>query len=946
MKEAIRSINETFSTPGLVALPLAAELQVPLDAFVERYRHISDHDSQRLQEDLLATYRAHVSASPSHNAQKLAPFINLLRQIRSLLVAESQVQEWARLVVWPVLDGGGEWSRATVDEAAALFLDFILLHPDRRESAVRVQRLSRTLLDHAFRQYLHHAQAPALKPSGLASGAGQAASQWQSVLLDFGRKRLKDFVTAVSARLTDKGTRVRSLKLLVAFLEDQIPHLYLVEDTELFDCLLKCLSLDTSGSAINLASTVLIMLMPHLPGSVAKHLPMLFIVYSRLLCWDTFDVAAPHRSDEQDAQAVKQGDNLLVMEKYPNPVSDDTWDAMLGPDEYKADGSTATTKTLFTLLYGLYPLNFTAFIRKPRRYLKAVDFPGVEAVDVDKLAIRTRSEPIGQMHLLHPNFLRTTLEDELKDSSWRLVEAHEILTDCARLSVAAKGVQDSRSGDVKEAGPSVDQPLPPIHFVFKLQADAEDGKPVGRLDQYNPVALEQEVAILRGHLGYERYVKLQYLSYINQLRNQQIRQLREETEAQTLVNANKNLKAKLAKSEDMYAKLKKETATSRSQSKKWDAELTSKIRQLREEQRTWQNDIDVSRLKYENLQLTADTLQIRLMENAGKEQRLAEKLQYLEQASEQGVEAQLREEVKLLKEQLAERNSVGLLLGAKETEVQILQASLQAARIKIESQNLELTQAKDALKATSAGSKWEELPHEKVVSAPVVESLKQAVVSAADKATKMQAAYEKLLERKRIIEERLLASEAREDAAKGQAAVSAALRQRKADASLEELPTRGLSPLNIAGEGDKASANPLRKGKEPQLQHASRSSPLQVPTADATPDQDIAALQRGREGSLDEDTTALPQVAAWSDKTSESSNAGISGSLASLSESAVAERCLALTIFCAQWQPRLVAEKAKKRRRKRAKRPSPECYVDFGTLCKRIRKIRKQLVMG
>ena len=41
----------------------------------------------------------------------------------------------------------------------------------------------------------------------------------------------------------------------------------------------------------------------------------------------------------------------------------------------------------FTFLYGLYPINFMSYIRKPQRYLRHAKFPGADELDVDRKSV-------------------------------------------------------------------------------------------------------------------------------------------------------------------------------------------------------------------------------------------------------------------------------------------------------------------------------------------------------------------------------------------------------------------------------------------------------------------------------------------------------------------------------------------------------------------------------
>ena len=103
-------------------------------------------------------------------------------------------------------------------------------------------------------------------------------------------------------------------------------------------------------------------------------------------------------------------------------------------------------------------------------------------------------------------------------------------------------------------------------------------------------SLQREIMLLRNDLSFERYLKLQHLAHIGQLQRRHIKEATADAETQNLINTNKTLKARLAKANDLYAQLKKETLTSRTQSKKWESDLSAKVRSYKEGEKTWHND--------------------------------------------------------------------------------------------------------------------------------------------------------------------------------------------------------------------------------------------------------------------------------------------------------------------------------------------------------------------
>ena len=115
-------------------------------------------------------------------------------------------------------------------------------------------------------------------------------------------------------------------------------------------------------------------------------------------------------------------------------------------------------------------------------------------------------------------------------------------------------------------------------------------------------SLQREIMLLKNDLNFERYLKLQQLAHIGQLQRKHIKEATADAETQNLINANKTLKARLTKADELYAQLKKETLTSRSQSKKWESDLSAKVRLYRENEKSWNSDGDSLRFELQRTQ--------------------------------------------------------------------------------------------------------------------------------------------------------------------------------------------------------------------------------------------------------------------------------------------------------------------------------------------------------
>lgn len=143
---------------------------------------------------------------------------------------------------------------------------------------------------------------------------------------------------------------------------------------------------------------------------------------------------------------------------------------------------------LFTVLYGIYPCNFTAFLRDAGAYLREKKWPGAlgdGVIDVSSSLVRSRSEvrpsslvaftvstetevsplqPIIRIHTLHPDLFGGDPDKELTDTKrWARLEAADVRAQCDR-NVAHAGGEPSyewRDSATAAAGePEADEPQP------------------------------------------------------------------------------------------------------------------------------------------------------------------------------------------------------------------------------------------------------------------------------------------------------------------------------------------------------------------------------------------------------------------------------------------------------------------------------------------------------
>lgn len=426
----------------------------------------------------------------------------------------------------------------------------------------------------------------------------------------------------------------------------------------------------------------------------------MFNIYARLLFWDRErSLAAENPDTEVD------GDQA-------NPYSD--WDKCV----FSPDSDTTSIPNLlsyFTILYGLYPLNFVDYIRKPQRYLRHAGDPNADTIEIQPSEIRQKSERFRQYHILHPNFYSFTVESEKSDMGrWIKSEASEVVAECTglclatdfgsgpepgvpqdlglsemdenarngldrpfltgqailegsssrdqswRSSTAAASSDDARTQATvlrrqsqSSHAPSLreafqarhqapgDSPTLPASLVLSTshtnlqdminsnkviksvglhQSLANDSVPSLALSHQesipektssklsapapppaaSPIAgengneqisqLYKKILLLSNDLAFERYMKQQHMAHIGELKRRQLKEAATEAETQNLILINRNLRNRLEEAKRSELRAKKESDNRRNLSKKWETDLSNKLKLLKEEQKKWNSE--------------------------------------------------------------------------------------------------------------------------------------------------------------------------------------------------------------------------------------------------------------------------------------------------------------------------------------------------------------------
>lgn len=788
-KDAVKAINATFSADA-VPSPLPEELLRTIEDFLE---HHQESDSQKLQEELFITYNKYAGVG----TEKQPAFGQVLKLLLPAVANKESLDEWWAILIRPVLDTIGK-KRAAIESAKELLLSILVL--DGGGNGTTGGPLSAQFLRYTLDAYFTRTRIPTAEGEVVSPEDEFIAHEWEKVLVTFGKKKPKELLLSVDDYVVKKEYRLQALSLLSSFVRLQTPHLHLVLETPLIQHLLDSVLIDTSSTVVDLALTVLIMFMPHITSCLVSILPKLFLTYARVICWDQY-YKKPTEPAKDEAEDNRQ--NTPPPENGSSVFDiDESWEQLQSSVD-TVDAVSPQANYLFTFLYGLFPLNFMSYIRKPRRYLKSKNYPRADDLDLRQGLIRTRTEPHRSVHVLHPSFFNTTIEDELTDNRWLKTDPADLVTECMGLCIAVShSLQDpgpppttklpeipkaplqkqttkseallSSDDETQTSGPasadakstswrdtqsttitapstgfSVDpMKVPvrkssrasllepshsrnnspnksdanqeaeksptsgqnePLHQTSRPSSSANDfqrlqgfvhaisrspnqrSAPSANLAD-NTAALQREIMLLKNDLNFERYLKQQHLAHIGNLHRKSISEATAASETENLLNTNKILKSKLIKANELYAQLKRETTTSRNQAKKYEEQLSTKLKAHREEEKRW--TAEASKLNHDLSKATRDNehLQNLIVESEIREQNTRNKLIMLQRDYEDL--SALRTQLVDAQEALQKAEVRDLKFQRAQEDQELLRTELETLKMEVTSRDAHLERTK------------------------------------------------------------------------------------------------------------------------------------------------------------------------------------------------------------------------------------------------------------
>ncbi|KAL7921663.1 Hamartin domain-containing protein [Trichoderma austrokoningii] len=716
LKEMSKAIKEFFVEP---TVPLPEGIVETIAAYRRRHEKYDEAASDRLQEELLAIFDKNVRGNPAASCA----WMGILRRLLRVLKTPERILVW--LEVCKGLLDKTDFNKYIVDEAMETLNEIVAIADEYHDGAGN-DFASNPLIDRFFEIWMEDFQ-PAHFEGFLPSQHTQ--KMIGDALGQFGKKRPKEFFCSLDSYFVQKKYRKVSSNFFCKYLQSQPPHLYQVAHTPLFTDLLTCLQQDTSTTVLSATLTALTMLLPHMPSTLVPHLPTLFNIYTRMLFWEASE-SPPHESEHTNRWEV------------------------FAHDPETEDAHISHLSNYYTILYGLYPINFMDYIRKPQRYIRHANLPNADEIEVQPTEIRHRSEQFRRSHLLHPNFFTYTIETEKTDlGRWIKTEAAEVVTECMALCVTQtsqlfpdqepshapessaqvpndelsqersdpgllsssvtkvnswrnshlsstesaasdgapstlmrRGSQSSQHSGrdsveatrIKDLAAGVDSPsgtqllqsashtqlqdLIRSNKVIKSslqQSLANDSVPSLALSHqestadrplttmtlpaqtHTPVStadassaqiahLQGRLLLLQNDLSFERYLKLQHMAHIGELRRRQMAEAATEAEMQNLIMMNRNLKRSYEEAKQAEMQVRKESENRRAIAKKWEADLANKLKNLREESKKMQTESEYTRKELEEKTRECEKLRQLVCEAEVKELNARQNMQSIE----------------------------------------------------------------------------------------------------------------------------------------------------------------------------------------------------------------------------------------------------------------------------------------------------------------------------
>ncbi|CAG8621657.1 4702_t:CDS:10 [Ambispora gerdemannii] len=616
-KDILRNISANINTSS-------PDLQSILD-IVEVFKtsqehHLEFEKAHNGSLELISIY------SSVQDSEKLVFFFKCIRALLGVLGPDSFILDWWEAVLQPVLRSP-LYYKDVVAEVKGITQDILSCNTSC------VLKFRATIIELYIKEFDFVGKA-AGEEDGVIGEEAHAfwCQNLESVLRGFGAVQTKDFFDLLNTYFVQCEYRLKVLTLLCEFIRRQTMYIHLILKTRLFDSLLTSLQKDTSTTLLSLSLTTLIMLMPHIYTSVIPYLPQLYVIFTRILCWDKRTSRSAVFEDD-DNRTLLLGEESSSEEKRTRKPSNG-----IGWQRFDSTFDTAPStppdcRQLFTFLYGMFPCNTVKFLQNPTGWAQEMNYVHMSE-EIDDDVIRSRSRPLFRRHTLHPDLILSNYKKELSDTKrWMKLEPADVVAECIGYDIESALAVSKSKIKIKIEEPKkfiedIDFPLNElhkkektrrasqaisIHDILEVHQALKSGVEIVVGDDPWPeptkmnitiplqitsnnaatiAFLQREIMLLRNELNFELYLKQQHLQHIGRLHRDHVLDASVEAERQNLYNTCRTLKTQLASTQLAFDRQKSETASNKKKQVHWENELHTKLKALREEKREWKSSID------------------------------------------------------------------------------------------------------------------------------------------------------------------------------------------------------------------------------------------------------------------------------------------------------------------------------------------------------------------
>ncbi|PKY17431.1 hypothetical protein RhiirB3_487443 [Rhizophagus irregularis] len=552
LKDILKNISTVVNSSNANVQPIIDSIENFITTQESNVEQQKADKIKKISSELLQLYNT-IKDFPN----KFCSFLKCLKALLPILGPDIIISDWWNSVLIHVLHSPLQ-PKDIVEQVKGLVKDVLTCETDK------VKEFRKEILE----LYLKESSSVGIAAGGDDGTVGeQTHAFWcrnlDSLLREFGAVETKEFFILLNSYFVQSTYRLQVLTLFGEFIRKQR---------------------DTSTTLISLSLTTLIMLLPHICLSVTTYLPGLYIIFSRIICWDKHisrPVDFPDEIVENPSGWIKEMNNVPLIEKFDDDI------------------------------------------------------------------IRARSMSLLRIHTLHPNLIMSDSEKELSDTSrWMKLEPADVVAECVSYDMENASSNSNNSNELEnltkivleEADTKIIEKktqkarrpsqaisiheIMDVHQALKSGADIVVGDdpwasriisysnfltvnhPTSPPENESPPTtnttntqasvayLQREIMLLRNELNFELYLKQQHLQHIGRLHRDHILDSTVEAERQNLYNTCKILKSQLSQTQAAFDRQKTETANTKKKHVQWENELNNKLKQYKNEKKEWKSVLD------------------------------------------------------------------------------------------------------------------------------------------------------------------------------------------------------------------------------------------------------------------------------------------------------------------------------------------------------------------